>query len=272
MPGAGNVLATNYLYNIAPKDGTTLGVINNSMPFHQVLDGRGVQFDAAKFNWLGSTGSFNSIAYVWHTAGIRTIKDLQEREVVLGGTGVGSGVVTYPTVMNAILGTKFKIVFGYKSTAEMDVAMERGEVQARTGSYATLLQEHPDWVKEKKVDIIAQIGSKRDKALPDVPLITELAKTEEDRQVLALISSPIAVGRPYLAPPGVPPERLAVLRRALDATLRDPAFLDGMSKLGYEVTPVSGEELAQIVRETVNVSPEILARTRAAMGLQDKAR
>lgn len=265
MPGAGNVLATNFLHNIAPKDGTTIGTINNSIPLHQVLDGMGVHYDARNFNWLGSTGSYNSVAYVWHTAGVKTIKDVMEKEVILGGTGVGSSIVIYPTVMNNVLGTKFKIVLGYKSTMEIDVAMEREEVQARTGSYTALKSEHPEWVKDKKVAIIAQIGEKKDAELPDIPLMSDLGKTDEERQVLKLISSPIAVGRPYLAPPDVPPDRLAVLRKAFDATLKDKGFLADAKKLDIDIDPTSGEDLTRIVRETIEAPPAVIAKAKAAM-------
>jgi tripartite-type tricarboxylate transporter receptor subunit TctC len=265
MPGAGNVLATNFLYNVAPKDGTTIGTINNSIPLHQVLDGRGVKYDASKFNWLGSTGTYNSVAYVWHTAGIKSIGDVMKREVILGGTGVGSSIVIYPMAMNRLLGTRFKIVLGYKGTLEIDVAMERGEVQARTGSYTALASEHPDWLRDKKVDIVLQIGSRRDKALPDVPLLTELAETEEHRQILKLISSPIALGRPYLAPPGVPADRLTILRKAFEATLRDAAFLAEARALDHDIDPVSAEEVAQIASETVNTPRAIIEAAKSAL-------
>jgi tripartite-type tricarboxylate transporter receptor subunit TctC len=265
MPGAGNVLATNFMYNIAPKDGTTIATINNSIPLHQVLDGKGVKYDASKFNWLGSTGTYNSVAYVWHTAGVKTFKDVTEKEIILGGTGVGSSIVIYPIVMNNLLGARFKIVLGYKSVAEIDVAMERGEVQARTGSYTALREEHPDWLKEKKVALIAQIGSVRDKELKDVPLMTELAKTDEHRQIVRLISSPIALGRPFLAPPDTPPEIVAALRKAFQATMRDPQFLKEAAKIDLDVDPISGEDIAKIVHDTINTPPHILKAARAAM-------
>jgi tripartite-type tricarboxylate transporter receptor subunit TctC len=271
MPGGGNLLATNFMYNRAPSDGTHIATINNSVPLHQVLDGTGVHYDANKFHWLGSTGSYNSVAYVWHTAGIRTYKDLLEKEVILGGTGVGSSIVIYPTATNNLLGTKFKIVLGYNSTADIDIAMERGEVQARTGSYTALQSEHPDWIKDKKVNILFQIGSKRDPALPDVPLLTELATTDEQREILKLISSPIALGRPYLAPPNTPPDRLAILREAFAATLKDKGFLDDMAKLTTEVDPISGDEVAQIIRDTVNAPPHIIAKAKAIVGPSEKA-
>lgn len=266
MPGAGNVLATNFMYNAAPKDGTHIATINNSIPLHQVINGRGVQYDATKFNWLGSTGTYNSVAYVWHTAGVRSVKDLDKKEVLLGGTGPGSSIVIYPAAMNRILGSKFKFVLGYKSTHEIDIAMERGEVQARTGSYTGLRSDHPDWISQKKVDIILQIGGKRDPELPDVPLLHELARNDAEREILKLISSPISLGRPYLAPPGIPDVRLATLRRAFMATLRDPGFLSEAKKLDHEIDPITAEEVAQIVSETINAPMAAIAVAKEIMG------
>jgi len=266
MPGGGNVLATNFMYVSAPKDGTHIATINNSIPLHQALDGRGIQYDVTKFNWIGSTGTYNSIAYVWASAGFKSIQDVFQREVVLGGTGVGSSIVIYPAAMNALLGAKFKIVLGYKATSEIDIAMERGEVQARTGSYTGLRSEHPDWLSEKKVDILMQIGSKRDPDLPNVPLLSELGRNEEERKILELISSPIALGRPYLAPPGVPEDRLAILRSAFAQTMRDEAFLAEARKMDHEIAPQSPQEVAKIVEATIKAPPAIIQKAKEVMG------
>jgi tripartite-type tricarboxylate transporter receptor subunit TctC len=266
MPGGGNVLATNFLHNIAPKDGTTIGTINNSIPLHQVLEGKGVRYDARAFNWLGSTGTYNSVAYVWHTAGIKNLKEVMEKEVILGGTGVGSSIVIYPTVMNNLLGTKFKIVLGYQSTMEIDIAMERQEVQARTGSYTALASEHPDWLNDKKVVILAQIGGKTDPLLPDVPLMTDFAKNDLDRQIIQLISSPIALGRPYLTPPEIPADRLAILSKAFDAALRDKGFLEEAKKMDIEIDPVSAKEITKVVMDTINAPPNVIAEAKKYMG------
>ena len=266
MPGGGNVLATNFMYVSAPKDGTYIATINNSIPLHQALDGRGIQYDVTKFNWLGSTGTYNSIAYVWSQAGFKTIQDVFKREVVLGGTGVGSSIVIYPAAMNSLLGAKFKIVLGYKSTSEIDLAMERGEVQARTGSYTGLRSDHPDWLSESKVDILMQIGSKRDPELPNAPLLSELGRNDEERSILELISSPIALGRPYLAPPGVPFDRLSMLRSAVAQTLRDEAFLLEARKMDHEISPQSAEEVAAIVDSTIKAPPSVIQRAKEVMG------
>jgi tripartite-type tricarboxylate transporter receptor subunit TctC len=265
MPGGGNVLATNYMYNIAPKDGTVIATVHNAMPLHQVLDGRGVRFDAGKFNWLGSTGNENEVILVWHGAGIYTIKQAKEREVVLGATGAGSGLSIIPAAVNNVLGTRFKMVIGYKTSEDINLAMERGEVQARAFGINSIIAQHPDWLNEHKVVFLAQAGVKRDKDLPDVPLLTELAATAEQRAVLKLISAPAGLGHPYLAPPGTPPDRVAVLRSAFAATLRDKAFLAEVDKLQIAIDPMSAEEVGEIVAETIHASPDVVAKAKAAV-------
>ena len=265
MPGGGNVLATNYMYNIASKDGLTIASIHNAMPLHQVLDGRGVRFDAPKFNWLGSTGSENEVILVWHTAGITTIKQAMEREVVLGATGSGSGLSIIPTAMNNVLGTRFKLVIGYKTSEDINLALQRGEVQARAFGINSIVSQHADWLKAGKVAFLAQAGVKRDKDLPDVPLLTELAGTDMQRRVLKLISAPAGLGHPYLAPPGIPSERLAILRKAFDATLKDKAFLAEVEKLQIAIDPMSADEVGANVGETINAAPDVVAKAKAAM-------
>jgi tripartite-type tricarboxylate transporter receptor subunit TctC len=242
MPGGGNVLATNYMYNIAPRDGLTIASIHNAMPLHQVLDGRGVRFDAGKFGWLGSTGPENEVILVWHTAGINTIKQAMEKEIVLGATGAGSGLSIIPTAMNNVLGTRFKLVIGYKTSEDINLALQRGEVQARAFGLNSIV---------------------------DVPLLTELAATPEQRQILKLISAPAGLGHPYLAPPGTPPERLALLRDAFDATLKDKAFLAEMAKLQIAVDPMGADEVGAIVAETINAAPDVVAKAKAAMEAPD---
>jgi tripartite-type tricarboxylate transporter receptor subunit TctC len=269
MPGGGNVLATNYMYNIAPKDGLTIASIHNAIPLHQVLDGRGLLLYAAKFNWFVSNGSENEVILVWHTAGIETIKQAMDREIVLGSTGSGSGLSIIPTAMNNVLGTRFKLVIGYRSSEDINLALQRGEVQARAFGLNSIVSQHADWLKEGKVAFLAQAGVKRDKDLPDVPLLTELAGTQEQRQILNLISSPAGLGHPYLAPPGVPPERLALLRKAFEATLRDKAFLAEVEKLQIPIDPMSADEVGTIVAETINAAPDVVAKAKAAMDAPD---
>jgi tripartite-type tricarboxylate transporter receptor subunit TctC len=270
MPGGGNVLATNYMYNIAPKDGTAIATIHSAMPLQQVLNSGGIRYDADKFDWLGSTGPQNEVILVWGTAGIKTIEDATKKEIVLGGTGAGAGIVLLPMVVNNLLGTKFKIVAGYRSSEDVNLGMVRGEVQARAFSIGSITSQHPDWISEHKVDFLVQSGTRRDKALPDVPLLTELAKNDEQRQIFKLIASPPALGQPYVAPPGVPADRLAILRNAFAATLHDPAFLADAAKIRFTVEPMSAGEVSQIVHDTVTAPPGIIAKAKAAMGIADR--
>jgi tripartite-type tricarboxylate transporter receptor subunit TctC len=266
MPGGGNVLATNYMYTQAPKDGTALGVVNNIIPLHQVLDGRGVRFDARRFNWLGSTGGSNLFTWAWHTAGFKSMDDVMRRELITGSTGVGSGTFIYPNAMNMILGARHRIVMGYASTAALDLAMERGEVQARAGaSLAGMLQEHSDWFRDHKIIPLVQIGSERDKDYPDVPLMHELGKNPEQRQVLALISSPPSLGRPFFTTQDVPPERVAALRSAFDATMKDEGFLTEARQLGLDMQPMRADAVTQIVFATINAPADIVAKAKTAI-------
>ncbi len=262
MPGGGHMRATNHMYNVAPKDGTKLATIHNAVPLHQVIDGRGVRFDVAKFNWLGSTGADNSGIIVWHTAQVKTYDDLLKKETILGGTGPGSGIVLFPKVMNAVLGTKFKIVIGYKSSEQINIAMERGEVEARAFGLTSIFAQRAHWVKEKRIRFLAQVGAKRDPRISNVPLLTDLAKTEEQRQILKLVSSPTALGRPYIAPPGLPADRVAAVRDAFDGTFADAKFLAQMAKLKIAINYMTGAELEKLVRATVYTPAEFVEKAK----------
>ena len=266
MPGGGHVLATNFMFNQAAKDGTFIGLVNNGMPLHQVLDGRGVRFDARKFNWLGSAGLSNLMTVAWHTAGVKTIDDLMTHELVTAATGTGSNGFIFPNAMNIVLGTKFKIVLGYKASPEADLAMERGEAQARAGfSLSAILQEHPDWITDNQVVVLVQAGAEREKDFPQVPLMQELAKTPEQRGILALISSPVALGRPFFTTPDTPPERVAALRAAYAATMKDPDFLAEASQLKLDIKPMDGERVTQTVEETINAPADLIAKAKAVL-------
>ena len=181
MPGAGHVLATNFMFNQAPKDGTYIATVVNSIPLHQVIDGRGVRYDARKFNWIGATGVSNLMTVAWAASKVRTIEDVKKTDVPTGATGVGSGTFIYTNAMNIVLGTKFKMILGYGSSTDIDLAMERGEVVARGGfSLSGIKQERPDWIRDKKINLIFQVGSEREKDYPEVPLMHELAETRDN--------------------------------------------------------------------------------------------
>ena len=266
MPGAGHVLATNYIYNQAAKDGTVMAVVANSIPLHQLIDGKGVRYDARKFNWIGSTGIANLVTVAWHTSGVTTIDDVRRKELVTGATGTGSGTYLYPTVMNMVLGTKFKLVMGYKSTSELDMAMERGEVSARSGgSIVGMVQERPDWFASKKVAVLTQVGARREAYLPEVPLMEELARNDEERALLRLVSSPVALGRPFMTAPGVPADRVEMLRKAFSDSMSDPDFLDEAAKMQLDLNPLSGVRVSEIVNESLATPPELVEKVRATL-------
>ncbi len=266
MPGAGHVNATNFMYNQAPSDGTHVATVGNTIPLHQVLDGKGVRYDAAKFNWIGSTGISNLMTVAWATSGIKTIEDAFKREVVAGATGTGSGTALYPTVANNVLGTKFKLIIGFRSAGEIDLAMQRGEVHSRNGfSLGSLLIEHPEWVSEKKVNFLMQVGDEREAMFPDVPLMSDLARNDEEKQILDLISSTVALGRPLLTTPEIPADRLAALRKAFDATMKDAEFLSEAKRLKFDLRPAGWERITKIVQSTINASPSVVEKAKDAM-------
>lgn len=271
MPGAGHIRAANFVFSQAPKDGTVIGTFIPIFVVSQLLGrSKSIQFDPAKFNWLASTASSNSTVYTWHTSGVKTFEDAKKKEVQMGGTGVGSYTVIYPLVMNSLLGTKFKVVTGYQSTAEIGLAMERGEIQGRAGNnFNSLKSENAEWLKDGKIDIIVQIGLERDPEFPNVPLMTDFAKTDDDRAVLKFFSTDVVIGRPFVTAPGVPAERVALLRRAFDEMLKDPAYLADARKARIEVEPVGGAKIQEIVSELVATPSAIIEKAKVAMEPKD---
>jgi tripartite-type tricarboxylate transporter receptor subunit TctC len=267
MPGAGHIRAANFVFSQAPKDGTVIATFIPVFVMAQVLDrSKSIQFDPANFNWLASTSSSNTTVYVWHTSGVKSLADATRREVLMGGTGTGSYTIIYPTVMNSLLGTRFKLVTGYQSTAEIGLAMERGEVQGRAGNnFNSLKAENAELLKTGKIVLITQIGLERDPEFPDLPLMTEFAKSDEDRQVLKLFSTDVVIGRPFVTSPGVPAERVALLRKAFDEMMTDPAYLDDSKKAALDVTPVAGAKVQAIVAELVHTPADIVAKAKLAM-------
>jgi tripartite-type tricarboxylate transporter receptor subunit TctC len=271
MPGAGHIRAANYVFGQAPKDGTTLATFIPVFVMAQVLErSKSIQFDPAQFNWLASTSSSNSTVYMWHLSGVRSVEDATRRQYVMGATGVGSYTVIYPTVMNSVLGTKFKLVMGYQSTAEIGLAMERGEIEGRAGNnFNSLKAENGEWLKSGKIKIVAQVGLERDREFPDVPLLIDLAKTDEARSILKLFSTDVVIGRPFVTSPGVPAERVAMLRKAFDETMQDLAFLKDAATAGLDVGPVDGAKIQTIVSDLVRTPDDIVAKAKLAMEPKD---
>jgi tripartite-type tricarboxylate transporter receptor subunit TctC len=269
MPGAGSRGAGNWLYNVAPKDGTVISMLSQATPTDQALGQAGIQFDVRKFNWIGNMVVVNNITFVWAATGIRSIDDAKQRVVVLGSTGASSPSVLYPQVSNNLFSTKFKIVSGYPGGGDINLAVERGEVDGRgSDSWASMKANNPTWISERKVNILYQVGPRREADL-DAPLWSELAQNDEQRQILDVLSGDVAVGRPILTAPDVPAERVKALRAAFDATLKDPKFIAAAEQARMYLNPMGGEELQQIVGRIVSPSPAVIAKVKDAIKIKD---
>ena len=251
MPGAGSRTAATWVYNIAPRDGTVLATADQSLSLQQAAGDARIQFDTTKFIYIGNPNIENNTTATWHASGVKTIEDARRREVIMGATG-GSTSSQYPKAMNALLGTKFKIILGYPGGNDINLAMERGEVDGRgSNSWASWKATRPHWLAEKKINILVQIGLKKAPDLPDVPLLMELGRNIGDRALLRLLSGSTQIGRPIFTTPDVPAERVAALRAAFDAMVRDPAFLNEAKRENFDIDPVSGEALQKLVGEIV---------------------
>jgi tripartite-type tricarboxylate transporter receptor subunit TctC len=265
MTGAGSLRLANWLYNVAPKDGTAFGAIGRGTPFDPVLGNDKAQFDGTKYTWIGSMNNEVSICVAWETAGIKTFDDLLTKELVVGGTSSSADTDQFPKIVNGVLGTKFKIISGYPGGNEVGLAMERGEVQGRCGwSWSSVKSTHQKWYDEKKFHVLMQLALEKHPDLPNVPLIIDLAKTDQHRQILKLIFARQVMGRPFLAPPGIPPDRVAALRRAFMDTMDDPQFRAETDKAQMEITPVPGDALEKLVKE-VYATPKEVAQQAAAI-------
>ena len=261
MPGAGSLRAANYLFGKAPRDGTEFGIIGPAVPFGPLWSRDGVAFEAIKFNWLGSLDRWTSIAFVWHAAKAQSLDAAMRTEVVVGATGAGDMTVTFPRLTNALLGTKFKIVPGYQGTPDLSLAIERGEVEGRLGwCWECLKLDKPDWVKGKKITVLLQFAFAKHPELKDVPLVMDLAKNDADRQIMRLAFGNLEMARPFLAPPGIPADRVAALRAAFEVTAKDPAFLDEARKLNVPVNVASSREIETLLRDVYATPQPIVDR------------
>lgn len=261
MEGAGSLRLANWLYNAAPKDGTVFGTIGRGLAFDPLLGAKGAQFEATKFTWLGSANDEVSICVSWENTRITTFEDLLTKELTVGGTGGGSDTDQFPKILNGILGTKMKLISGYPGGNDVGLAMERGEVKGRCGwSWSSVKATHMDWVEKKKINILVQLSLAKHPDLPNVPLIIDLAKTEEQKQVFKLIFARQTMGRPYLAPPGIPKDRADALKKAFMDTMKDPDFLAEADKAQLEITPVDGAAIEKLVTEVYKTPPEVAAK------------
>jgi len=266
MPGAGSMAAANFIYNTAPKDGSQFGVFSRSIPTQPLFDTQGVQFDALKFNWIGSPAAEVSVVFAAGNRPFRNVDDLRAREMVVAASGLGADSAVYPFTLNSFLGTRFKVVTGYRGSADFMLAIERGEVDGSAGSsISTLRSTRPAWLSEKTINILLQLALRKHPDFPDVPLVTDLAKSESDRKAMELIFSRQEIAFPYAAPPGVPADRVAALRKAFMATMSDKAMVEEATKIGLEVSPLSGEEVLKLLKSAYESSPEVIKRAKTAV-------
>jgi tripartite-type tricarboxylate transporter receptor subunit TctC len=266
MPGAGSLKAANYLYEVAPKDGTALGVIVESAALEQALANPAAQYDAAKFTYLGRVATSNNIFMQWHTAKVQSLDDAKRMESSLAGTGPGSIAETVPRLLNALVGTRFKLVSGYPASTEAMLAMERGEVEGASSSWAAVKVGKQAWLRENKIKIILQTTPERIAELPHTPSLGEIGDSAEDRQVFALYASGSAIGRSVLAPRGVPAERVQALRNAFQAMVKDPEFVADIQRLNVELDPLPGEQVGELVVRTLSVPAAVRERAKLAFG------
>jgi tripartite-type tricarboxylate transporter receptor subunit TctC len=261
MIGAGGIKMANYLYSIAPQDGTAIGMFPNTLIAVQAVGTEGAQYNANKFSWIGSMTTSPLTFTTWHTSGVRTIEDARGRELVVAASNKGAITYTFPRMLNEFLGTKLKIVSGYQGNSTMVVAMERGEVDGVTNSWDSWKSLNPAWLAEKKINLLVQTEPKA-KDL-DIPSVQELAKNEDDRKVIQLIISGDALGKPMATSPNVPADRVKALRDAFDATVKDPEFLKAAAAARIEVSPILGVQLENTVEKVLATPKNLAARAKA---------
>lgn len=272
MPGGGSLLATNHIYNVAPRDGTVLGAVVPGVILTALFKDSTARYDPTKMNWVGNAMDVTAVPMLFHTAPVKTLADIQKREVVMGAGGISSMDSTNAHMLNAFLGTKIKVVMGYKGGEAINLAMERGEVHGRASSaWSAWKSVRPDWVRDKKMVPLVQIAHKPvdDPQLRGVPLLIDLVK-ESDRQLARAYTSVVVLGRPMLMGPDVPADRVAAVRKAYGAMLKDPAFLAEARKQRVDLNPIEGEDLQKMVGEIFALPAPQVARLESIIGSKNK--
>jgi len=261
MPGAGSLLATNWLYNVAPRDGTVIGAINRGIAFEPLTGGKGVQFDPLKFGWVGSLGKEVNVTIAWHTSPTKTAQDLFTRGLIVGGTGSGADSAIYPAIMNNLLGARIQLIAGYPGGNDVNLAMERGEIEGRPSpSWSSLRLSRPEWVTKRMIVPIWQLSLSKHPDLPDVPLAIDFAKTPEDRRIMEFFFARQEMSRPFVTTPEAPPARLEALRTAFMAMTRDPDFIATTKTQDVELDPISGAEIEKLLRDVFATPKHIVER------------
>jgi len=249
MPGGGSFNAANHIYTIAPKDGTVLGIIARDAALGPLTGAAGARFDPLKINWIGTPTTETNVCISSDKAKVKTVKDLFETELIIGNTGVGTGTYSYPKALNGMIGTKFKLISGFPSSSDVFLAMERGEVDGICESLDSVVGKRPDWISSKKVHVLFQGGVAPNPELKDVPFVVDLARNDEQKQAIEFLYAGQGIGRPFVAPPDLPADRLKMLRDAFNATMKDPEFIADVKKQNLDLEPEDGEHLAALIKK-----------------------
>ena len=267
MPGAGGLKAANFMYEKASKDGLSYGIVQRGTAVQPIMDIQSANYDPSKFNWIGSTARETSVGVVWNAStDVRTIQDAMKKEVIVGSSGIGNDTGGFPLVLNYFIGTKFKLIHGYKSGSEISLAMERGEVQARVGwSWGSVTSRSADLLRDKKITVLIQMGLEKADDLPNVPLVLDLAKSPEDRDAMELIFAATTIGWPSIMPPGVPKDRVQAVRAAYNQMVKSPEFKAQAEKRSLELDPVTGEQIDKIVARIMSFPKPVVERAQRAM-------
>jgi tripartite-type tricarboxylate transporter receptor subunit TctC len=266
MPGAGSLKAAQFVYEVAPKDGTVFATFGRGLAMEPLIGASKPGYDSTKFTWLGSGTDESSVFTIWHTSPVKTWNDMITKPFTVGGEGSGSDPDIYAALLRNLFGVKLKLITGYPGTTEVSLAMERGEVDGRASwSWSSLKSTKPDWVRDKKVNTPVQLNLSKNPELRDVPLIMDFATSDRQRQILKLVLSRQTMGRPFAAPPGLPEDRRQVLRTAFDKTMKDPEFLAEAKARGQDVDPVSGADIDKLVGDLYRTPADIIAEARAAI-------
>ena len=260
MPGAGGMRAANWLQSAAPKDGLVFGATSRAMAFEPLLGNKSAKYDPTRITYIGSANDEVSVCMAWHTSGFRTFADVQKRELVVGAGGTADDTYQFPALLNNMFGATFKIVTGYAGGTEINIAMERGEVAGRCGfPWSTVKASHQHWIRDKSFNLLMQFSLAKHADLPDVPLVMDFGKTDEQKQILRLIFGRQVMGRPYVAPAGVPTDRADALRKAFMDTMKDKNFIAEVEKARFEISAVSGDELHKMVMDIYRSTPPAVA-------------
>ena len=266
-PGAGSLNAINALYNTAPRDGTVIGTGHRFIPIMPLLAMPGTQFDTMKFQYIGSMGRETTVCFARRDANFKSINDLKSRELVVGTTGAGSELTNFVSTLSTTLGLKLKLIRGYQSAAAMDLAVDRGELQGRCGaSFGSIKATKPEWLSKGFIDVLLQIGLRKEAELQNVPLIVDLITDETDKRAIELMLAPGEIARPFLAPPGTPKERVDILRAAFDASMADRSLLEEARKLNVEISPTTGAEMQELLTRIYASPAHVIERARKLAG------